>query len=119
MMNSVILVAHGSREKLANHEVQQLVESLASADSGRLYLAAFLDPVATPSIPEMIDEAVSAGARQIHVIPYFLNSGKHVQQDIPDLVAAKQKQYPKVSITLTGHIGAHPHMLEILKSMIG
>ena len=118
-MTYVILIAHGSRETLANQEVHDLVRSLADKDQGRHYLAAFLDPVAQPSIPDTIDTAISAGATRILVVPYFLNSGKHVQQDIPDIIAAKQSGHPDVEIRLTEHIGAHPALIELLQSMIG
>lgn len=39
------------------------------------------------------------------VAPYFLSKGRHIQDDIPALVAAAQQQYPNVSCSIAEPIG--------------
>ena len=114
----IILIAHGSRRSEANEEVHQLSRELAQLNPSDRILVAFLDAVAKPNIPETIDKAVAAGAQQITLLPYFLNTGNHVQKDIPAIVEAKRKEYPGVSIRTTQHFGAHPGVVKLLRDIL-
>lgn len=48
---------------------------------------------------------VAAGAKHVVVAPYFLSKGRHIQDDIPALVAAAQEQYPDVRCSIADPIG--------------
>lgn len=113
----ILLVAHGSQEEVANREVRELAQRLSKRAELEVR-PAFLDPVARPTIPEAIDAAQREGITRLIVLLYFLNSGTHVQRDIPALITQKQRQYPEMTITLTPHIGSHPQMLGLLKNAI-
>ncbi len=80
----LLLVAHGSRRTASNLEVAQLAEQLQASLQADFMLVkpAFLE-LAEPSIPEGVAGCVAAGARSVVVLPYFLNSGRHVAEDIP------------------------------------
>lgn len=39
------------------------------------------------------------------VAPYFLSKGRHIQDDIPALVAAAQEQFPGISCSVAEPIG--------------
>ena len=67
-------------------------------------------------IPDGIIQCVAEGATSIIVLPYFLNSGKHVVEDIPNVVSECQAYYPDVSIAITPHIGASELMMNLLIS---
>ena len=90
-MKSLILVAHGSRRAASNDEIRELTERLARQADGAFgrVSCAFLE-LAEPSIPDGIEQAVRAGAREVIVLPYFLSAGRHVAEDIPGLVAGKR-----------------------------
>jgi len=81
--------------------------------STALVLVAHLE-LAEPSIPEAIEAAIAAGAREVRVLPWFLSAGRHVSEDIPARVAAVQARYPDLPICLLGHAGALPGMAELL-----
>jgi sirohydrochlorin ferrochelatase len=70
---------------------------------------AFLE-LASPSIPEAIDTAVAAGARELHLVAYFLSAGRHVAPDIPDIIDNKRRQHPATAIHLHPHLGSSPAM---------
>lgn len=45
------------------------------------------------------------------VAPYFLSKGRHIQDDIPALVAAAQEQFPDIACSIAEPIGARAHAL--------
>jgi len=108
---SLIIIAHGSRRPQSNDEVRQLAEELRHHTMKRFSSVdcAFLE-LASPSIPEAIDAAVAAGARELHLVPYFLSAGRHVAHDIPDAIDQKRRQYPDAVIHLHPHLGSSPTM---------
>jgi sirohydrochlorin ferrochelatase len=117
-MRHLLLVAHGSRREASNEEVRKLAASLAPRAQGRFdaVSCAFLE-IADPSIPEGIDAAVRSGAGEVVVLPYFLSAGRHVAEDIPREVEAKQHEYPRVRIQVTPYLGLAGGVAEILLSL--
>ncbi len=105
-MNHLILIAHGSRAAAANDEIRRLADGLRPRLDGHYQQihSAFLE-LATPSIPEAIDQAVAAGATTVTVLPYFLAVGRHVAVDVPELVAERQKNYPQVCFVFKPYLG--------------
>ena len=116
---SLIVVAHGSRRKQSNDEVRRLTEAVARQALGRFVSvsSAFLE-LADPDIPSAIDAAITDGANEVVLLPYFLSAGRHVAHDIPHLVADKQRQYPHVKLTLGPHLGHADGMAALVLSMI-
>lgn len=119
-MKSLILVAHGSRRAESNDEVRRLTEVLRerAGDGYECVRCAFLE-LAEPSIPDGIEASVREGATDITVLPYFLSAGRHVVTDIPNQVAAKQHQYPDVSIRIAPYLGAAGGIADLLLSQAG
>ncbi len=95
------MIAHGSRRREANAEFIALVKSV-KADAGAKY--DFVDycflEIAVPSLVETVEHVIAKGATTIYILPYFLNSGRHVLRDIPEIVARLTNQYPHLAITL-------------------
>ena len=56
------------------------------------------------------------GATSIIVLPYFLNSGRHVVEDIPNIVEQTRPDYPDVDIKVAQHLGASDLMMDLLIS---
>lgn len=114
-MNALLIVAHGSRRQASNQEVFDLAQSLSGRADNRFDLvkAAFLE-IADTLIPDGIEQCAKAGATEIVIMPYFLNSGKHVTQDIPNVIIAIKPQYPDISIQVTPHIGASSVMADLV-----
>lgn len=112
---ALLLVAHGSRRAESNHEVAQLAQQLQAdltADFA-MVKAAFLE-LAEPSIPEGIKACALAGANRVVVLPYFLNTGRHVAEDIPAEINKARQKLPDLNIHLQAHIGALPEMRSLL-----
>jgi sirohydrochlorin ferrochelatase len=114
-MNALLLVAHGSRRQQSNDEVVVLADKLSKncSDQYNIVHAAFLE-LAETLIPDGIKKCIDDGASSIIVLPYFLNSGRHVVEDIPNIVNDTKKYYPGVEIKIAPHLGASDLMMDLL-----
>lgn len=105
-MRALLVVAHGSRRAESNEEVRRLTDELRLASGGEYAQVecAFLE-LAQPSIPEGIDCCVAEGAGEVVILPYFLSAGRHVVQDIPEIVATSQGRHPSVRLRIAPYLG--------------
>ena len=69
-----------------------------------LAIAAHME-IAGPSIKDAVAECAKAGIRQVVIAPYFLSQGRHIQQDIPNLVAEAQAEHPGLQCIIAEPIG--------------
>ena len=116
-MNALLLVAHGSRRKQSNDEVAQLAEKLKK-NCGEQYdivKPAFFE-LSDVLIPEGIEQCIAEGATSITVLPYFLNSGRHVVEDIPNIINRCTARHTNINISLSPHLGASDLMVDLLIS---
>lgn len=115
---ALLLVAHGSRLPEANAEIAQLAQRLRQEAGDRYAIVAhaFLE-IAEPDIPAGIDACVAQGAKRLDVLPYFLAAGRHVRDDIPEMVAAARKRHPEVRIDLRPHLGREPKLPKLLLAL--
>jgi len=121
MHKGIVLAAHGSRVTASNDEIGALAARLSAslssaeplAESAPVVLHGFLE-LSEPSIDDAIDQCSSLGVTQLHVLPYFLAAGRHVQTDIPEIIAAASTRHPHMTITLAQHIGASELMLDMI-----
>lgn len=106
-MRGLVFLAHGSRREKSNLEVRQLAESIESkiAASFDLVEAAFLELV-PPTLDDAIEGMLARGAKSITIYPFFLNSGKHVDKDIPVVVDRFRAAYPDREFIVCRHFGA-------------
>jgi sirohydrochlorin ferrochelatase len=114
-MKALLLIAHGSRRKQSNDEVVILADKLKLSCSEQydIFHAGFLE-LAEPLIPDGIKNCIDDGASSIIVLPYFLNSGRHVVEDIPNIVNNTKLHYPNIDIKIAPHLGASHLMMELL-----
>ena len=114
-MQSLLLVAHGSRREASNQEVRDLAQRLSQIARERfdLIVPAFLE-LAEPNIPVGVDRCIEAGATRIRVLPYFLSAGRHVATDIPHELEKVRRRYPNIEIEQSDYLGRHESIPEIL-----
>ncbi|MBA1147026.1 CbiX/SirB N-terminal domain-containing protein [Ectothiorhodospiraceae bacterium WFHF3C12] len=113
----LVVIAHGSRREASNEEVAAFAERLGQAmGPGGSYEAvgcAFLE-LAEPSIPDAMNHAVAAGARQVDLFPYFLAAGRHVAEDIPRIVGEARGRHPHVGFRILEHFGAWDELPDMI-----
>ncbi len=116
-MTAVLFISHGSHSPQTKKEVVRLVKTLKSKSGIKIFEYAFLE-IESPDIPEGIDRCVKKGAMEIIVLLNFLNSGRHVNQDIPRIVQEAKAQYPGVSISMTSPVGQHAGIMELFLDLV-
>ncbi|RXJ90861.1 hypothetical protein CRV01_06865 [Arcobacter sp. CECT 8983] len=113
-MRAIIFVAHGSKKEESNEEFIQLIEKISHKDNKYgLKKAAFLE-LASPDIKSVVTEFIINGAREIVFYPYFLNSGKHVTSDIPNIIENLRQEHKNIMFKLLPHFGKSEKIEDII-----
>jgi len=116
-MKAVLVISHGSRSPKTKQEVRALVETLKEKSAVDIIEYAFLE-LESPSIPEGIDLCVNQGADDVIILLNFLNSGRHVDEDIPGIIRASKEKHPKVKMRVTEPVGQHVGIAELFLDII-
>lgn len=116
-MKAVLFISHGSHSPETKEEVKSLAGKLKKKSGIKIFEFAFLE-IESPSIPGGIQLCVRKGATDIIILLNFLNSGKHVDEDIPRIINEAKAQYPHVSFMTTSAIGQHPKIIELFLDLI-
>lgn len=114
-MRGIVFVAHGSKKASSNDEVLALVERLnvKKAPGKADITAAFLE-FAQPDIPQAVKAKIDAKCTCIDIYPYFLNTGKHVGTDIPQIIEELKKLYPDTVFRILPHFGSSMSLADII-----
>ena len=116
-MKSILFVSHGSRFFETKEEVVRLVKQLKVKSKISVFEYAFLE-IESPSIPQGIDLCAQKGATEIIILLNFLNSGRHVDQDIPRIVEESRRRYPQISFRITKPVGQNEGIVKLFLDMI-
>lgn len=107
-----ILFAHGSRDPQWRVPFEGILKKMQALSSAPTSLA-FLECM-TPPLEQAIDDMVSAGIKQITVVPVFLAVGSHVRKDLPILLEAARLKHPDVTLQASAAIGEQPAIQEAI-----
>jgi len=110
--NGIILFAHGSRDPQWRMPFEGILKKIQALSSSPTSLA-FLECMA-PTLEQAIDDMVSAGIKQISVVPVFLAVGSHVRKDLPLLLEAARLKHPDLALQATAAIGEQPAIQEAI-----
>jgi len=110
---ALLLLAHGSPVAEANTPLDRLAERIQAASDYTRVAVSYLE-CNPPSIPDAIDKLAAEGLRRIVAVPYFLQLGRHVAEDLPTLIAQAQQRHPHVALTLAPHLGYDRALLEVV-----
>ena len=86
----IIILAHGSRGKQGIVEVPETLKRLA--DAVKQFLPTEVEIIGAalqfnqPNLEEAVASLVKKAVSRIVIMPYFLFSGRHITEDIPQLV---------------------------------
>ena len=114
-MHILILLAHGSRRKESNLEIEFLAKKIAifKLKEFEVVMPAFLE-FAKPSITEAIDKCAVIGATEVTLLPYFLSAGVHITKDIPSEVEKSSQKNPNLKIKIADYFGSRDEIAEML-----
>ncbi len=113
MKRAILLVDHGSRRAAANDLLDQLARQVRQRVPDRIVEIAHMD-LAAPSIADGIAACVAAGANEIVVHPYFLGTGRHTSETIPNLVEGAARPHRNLAVRITPPLGIHPKLVDVV-----
>lgn len=115
-LRGLLLIAHGSRNPEANHDLVLVANQLQGAEFP-VVEPSYLE-LSAPSILEGANICLQKGATNIILVPYFLSAGVHVRQDLQEALEQLRARFPDASFKLASHLGRHPLLLQILRDRI-
>jgi sirohydrochlorin cobaltochelatase len=113
-MNScLVLLAHGSKNPNWLKPFEKLVTDLKHDVGEERVLLCFMENAA-PSLPDAARQLLKRGTQHFRVLPLFMATGNHLQQDIPAQIEGIRSQFPELEIELLPPIGEHPLFLDLM-----
>ncbi|WP_431276444.1 sirohydrochlorin chelatase [Variovorax ureilyticus] len=112
-VRGIVLFAHGSRDDRWRAPVEAVAHRVAELDPQAKVSCAYLELV-QPDLLNAAEALIREGARTIRVLPLFLGMGKHVREDLPQLLDELRARHPAVGFTLAGAVGEEPEVIELL-----
>ena len=122
-MKGVLIIAHGSRAK----ETEATLEAVLSMVKAKLFgqpdqpetaiECAFME-FSDRTVEKGISTLSAKGVTEIKVVPYFLFTGIHIKEDIPNMVAECAVNFPSVKITMGKPLGGDERLADILVDRI-
>jgi sirohydrochlorin ferrochelatase len=116
-MKAALLISHGSRSQKTIDEIKILIGKLKSKSDFKFIDFAFLE-LQSPSIPEGIKACVEKGATEILILLNFLNAGRHIDEDIPEIIKEAKEEYSKVEFSIANPIGQHAKIPDLFIDII-
>jgi sirohydrochlorin cobaltochelatase len=113
MTHAIILFSHGSVLCGAGQNLLDLAARLEARGAAPIVEIGYLN-YSEPRFPEAFRRCVERGATRVTIVPYFLVAGKFVREDLPDQIAAVQRDFPAVEVKIADAIRFHPRLADAL-----
>ena len=113
MKKAIVLFAHGSRDPLWHRPMQAVAERVAAQQPAVAVACAYLE-LSSPSLHDAVQTLVDQGCQQMRIVPMFLGVGKHVREDLPQMLANLVAQHPTVVFEPLPAVGEHPDLLDLM-----
>lgn len=117
MKKGIIIVIHGSKHQKSHEVLTQLCEKIRLDNIYEFDMVkhAYLE-FETPTVEMVFEKMADNNINAVYVYPYFLNAGKHVSVDIPQIVIQMQEMYPKMKIETLEHFGSSKSIVSIISA---
>ena len=110
---TLLIAAHGSRNRDGNQEILTFAEQWRERHPGKRIEVCFIEH-ADVLLDEGLDRAAQ-GARRVLTIPLILNAAGHVKMELPAAIAAARARHPQVEFALARHLGMGRELLAVLQ----
>ncbi len=116
-MKGILILAHGSREKSTQNTLNQIVDYLKADFKGYEIESSYLQ-FSDNNLENGLNSLKAKGATEIVVIPYFLFSGVHIREDIPEEIKCYTAKNPDIKISMGETLGADKRLAQILSDRV-
>jgi sirohydrochlorin cobaltochelatase len=113
----VILLAHGSRDPLWSKPMESIADRVRRKQPEIRVLCAYLEMM-QPNLADCAAKLIAAGITSIRILPLFLGLGKHVKEDLPELINSLRQNHPGVSFRLLPVAGEDVRVLQLLADIV-
>ncbi len=118
----IVILVHGSRGERAMAELpgslQRIAAGLKTYLSPGVEIAGAALQFNQPGLEEAVAKLARRGVRHVIIMPYFLFAGRHITEDIPEIIDGLQKSHPQVQFTLTQPLGEGEAFVELVARRI-
>lgn len=115
--DAVVLLGHGSRVPGADQSMERVAEALKATGRYASVTTCNMSRLG-PHFEETYERLVAQGARNILVLPYFLNDGVHIKRDIPLMLQEAVGRHPQVRLVLGKNLGFDPLLVQVVGKRI-
>jgi sirohydrochlorin cobaltochelatase len=116
-MTVLLAVAHGSKDPASQEVVERLLAKARAMRPGLATAVAYVDN-ASPSIRNALAELVTAGARDVAVVPLLLTPASHSKTDVAASVQEGRRSHPTVRLRYGRPLGPHPLLVDVLATRL-
>lgn len=117
MTKGVVIAAHGSRRVETEKTLDQITAQVQELTGVKNIELGFME-FSERTIDGALDKIAQAGCDEILVLPYFLFSGVHIFEDIPELLESWKAAHPNVEVTFGHTLGDDPRIASVVADQI-
>jgi sirohydrochlorin ferrochelatase len=111
-VRAFLLIDHGSRRPEANALLVEVAGRVrARLGNGAVVETAHME-IAEPTVAQGFARCVKQGATEVVAHPFMLAPGRHVQEDLPRLIAEAAAPYEGVRFVLAEPLGNHDGIID-------
>ena len=110
---AIILLGHGSRVPGAGEGMELVAQGMRQKMGPEIIEICYMSKLG-PHFPEAFDACVARGAKKVVVMPYFLHSGLHMREDIPEILREKAQEHPDVEVILGKNLGFDECLVDLV-----
>lgn len=118
----VVVLVHGSRGRRGKVEVEEALRQIVARLKPVLASAVEIVGAALQFNQPSLEEAVGyLASRQIDcvvIVPYFLFSGRHITEHVPQAIGDLQHTYPDIRFLLADNLGLDDHFVSLLATRV-
>ena len=101
---AIILFAHGSSNPTWREPFDAIADQVrAQAQDAKVELA-FLE-IMSPNVHEVVRDCAEQGIHHIRIVPLFFGVGKHVAEDLRELVEAVRAEFVEIELVIASAVG--------------
>lgn len=113
----LVVAGHGTRDAAGQADAFALVDRVREVLPGVRVEVGFVE-LTSPSIDTALSEVLATGAPSAVVVPLMIGTGGHVREDIPEAIAAGQREHAGASVVYTRHLGAPAALVGAVRERI-
>jgi precorrin-8X/cobalt-precorrin-8 methylmutase len=111
----IIIICHGSRGEQGNIEISKALTRIT--EGVKSFLPPEIEVIGAalqfnhPTLEEAVESLAMRDVDRIVIMPYFLFSGRHITEHIPELVEKLKHIYPKKQFIMSNPLGSEEYFI--------